>query len=839
MSSLTKLLKEKQQQTDASNGSDSSLATITETKPGQTGLPGQPGQPAVAPAVPTAAPSHVKVLRNGQTILRTTSRTLDLGQAQPRRTTTSVTTVTQIDSEDDNHHGSVGSDVASPVAGLPTVSSSFLTSNFAHTASLYSSNTGSFIDGNYSSGTPGQGQSVGGAGGFPIRGSSQRSSAGSGRPIPSLSSSIPYSVPNSNKDGGSGSHGSNSSSLTSSWLEVYGNSLPKNVSAIDSNIISSPQVDSVEPRFVISKQKLASASQSNLQQHAQGHSVSRSNSFSSQIGNMFFSKSSKDTSSPSQHSNNHHSSGSNSSTPSNNGSSATIHNSSNANGNAAGKGTAIPKPSRARTTSIYSSSRQPSSSYTESSYGSPTSTLHENPPSQSIPRSHHSSISNLRSFFKKSSSNVAASAQQQQQQQQQQQHFSHSPGVKTVPVPQNISNQMSNISKGSFTPGSYNSMNGETIYSAPAANHGAAREAQLPFAKRYIRTGEDLGAGAGGSVKLIKRIADNKIFAVKEFRAKFDNEVKRDYVKKITSEYCIGTTLNHPNIIQTIEITYENNRILQVMEYCEYDLFAIVMSNKMSYEEICCCFKQILTGVQYLHSIGLAHRDLKLDNCVINSNGIVKLIDFGAAVVFSYPFSKTLVEASGIVGSDPYLAPEVCIFAKYDPRPVDVWSAAIIFACMMLKKFPWKIPKLRDNSFKLFCSGRNCDSLSALVTRTPDPPSYENLKEHEASKNSSSNNTADPNNLNIGPQRLLHSLPEETQHIIGRMVDLAPACRTNIDDIMSDPWIESIDMCYVVEDGPKPRVVSANDHTHTQVDQSEAHIAGLEKKKKKKSDSHQ
>ena len=255
--------------------------------------------------------------------------------------------------------------------------------------------------------------------------------------------------------------------------------------------------------------------------------------------------------------------------------------------------------------------------------------------------------------------------------------------------------------------------------------YSASQTPTLPFSKRYSKTGENLGAGAGGSVKLVKRIADGKVFAVKEFRAKFEHETKRDYVKKITSEYCIGTTLRHPNIIATIEIVYENNRILQVMEYCDYDLFAIVMSNKMSYEEICCCFKQILVAVEYLHSIGLAHRDMKLDNCVINSQGIVKLIDFGAAVVFSYPHSKTLVESSGIVGSDPYLAPEVCIFTKYDPRPVDIWSVAILFACMVLKKFPWKIPKLKDNSFKLFCSGRDCDSLSALVTRTPKPPSYD------------------------------------------------------------------------------------------------------------------
>lgn len=833
MSSLTKLLQEKKNEHSSTENSNSSLSTINETKNTQTS---------------NADPNHVKVTRNGPTILRTTSRTLDLGQTQPRRTTTSVTTVTQIDSEDDNHHGNVDlnfdPNTNTAAHNIPTVSSSFLNSNFAHTASLYTSNTGSFIDNhnnnNNSYISPVSNSSFSNTNNvYPIRRDSLRSSnsISNGRNIPSLSSSIPYSVPNSNKDssnnthGSNNSHGSNSSSLTSSWLEVYGSSLPKNVSAIDSNIISSPQVDSVEPRFIISKQKLQSASQSNLQQ-THGNSISRSNSFSSQIGNMFFSKPSKDKQSSSpHHSNNHHTNTENNPTSPN---THVSHNSVNGNNSANNtlNGTAIPKPTRARTTSIYSSSRQPSSSYTEATYGSPNNqydNTSNNPPSQSIPRSHHSSISNLRSFFKKSSSNLNSNNNNS--------NNTNNSHVGSVPVPSNISIQSSN--KNSFTPGSYGSMNGETIYVASnsSGSHSSqSRENQLPFAKRYTRTGEDLGAGAGGSVKLIKRNSDSKIFAVKEFRAKFENESKRDYVKKITSEYCIGTTLNHPNIIQTIEITYENNRILQVMEYCEYDLFAIVMSNKMSYEEICCCFKQILTGIQYLHSIGLAHRDLKLDNCVINKDGIVKLIDFGAAVVFSYPFSKTLVESSGIVGSDPYLAPEVCIFSKYDPRPVDIWSTAIIFACMILKKFPWKIPKLRDNSFKLFCSGRNCDSLSALVTRTPEPPSYDNAKNADTEKtnSSSSNNTADPNNLNIGPQRLLHSLPEESQHIIGKMVDLAPACRANIDEIMEDPWIVSIEMCTTIENGFKTGIITASDHTHTQVDQSEAHIAGLEKKKKEK-----
>lgn len=708
--------------------------------------------------------------------------------ATAHNSTTSITTVTQIDSDESPTSGSsFGAQNQFP--------SSFFNVNSAHTATMYGSSvqardrSGSILIDTGVLPSSSYGSSFGNASRSMRMATPGHQTAP--KQVASLSSSIPYSVPNSNKNTGIGS-GSNDSSFGSSWTENFGTSMPSNISAIDSNVISSPKVDSVEPRFVISKQKLQKSSMDNA---AQASSISRNSSLSSQFGNLFFSKGSKD---------------SHSTTIPTCASSNTMKNSPSA------VATAIPKPSRARQSSIYSSSRRPSSSFTESFVDSAVIS-HEAQPIQSAPRSRHASVANLKSFFKKgSSTNIAGSA-----------GTYGSPGAPSMAVPY--------TSRGSgnsgFAPSSYGSINGDTIYSH-------TNDTSLPFSKRYVRTGDDLGAGAGGSVKLVRRTVDGKVFAVKEFRTKFESETKRDYVKKITSEYCIGSTLRHQNIIETIEIVYDSNRILQVMEYCEYDLFAIVMSNKMSYEETCCCFKQILSGVEYLHGLGLAHRDLKLDNCVINEKGIVKLIDFGAAVVFSYPFSKTLVEASGIVGSDPYLAPEVCIFAKYDPRPVDIWSVAIIFACMILKKFPWKIPKLKDNSFKLFCSGRDCDSLSSLVTRTPDPPSYDH-SESSSTTNASpgkkpTNNPADPSNPNIGPQRLYHSLPEECQHIISRMVDLAPACRASIEEVMEDPWISGIDACHMEEQGLTFKVVSGSDHSHTKVDQSEAHIAGLEKKKRSK-----
>lgn len=164
---------------------------------------------------------------------------------------------------------------------------------------------------------------------------------------------------------------------------------------------------------------------------------------------------------------------------------------------------------------------------------------------------------------------------------------------------------------------------------------------------KYGKFGKVLGSGAGGSVRLLKRSSDGVTFAVKQFRERHTWESEKDYAKKVTAEFCIGSTLHHGNIIETLDIIQENSRWYEVMEYAPYDLFAIVMTGRMSREEVACSFLQIVNGVNYLHSMGLAHRDLKLDNVVVNEHGIMKLIDFGSATVFRYPFETDMVLASG------------------------------------------------------------------------------------------------------------------------------------------------------------------------------------------------
>jgi hypothetical protein len=198
-----------------------------------------------------------------------------------------------------------------------------------------------------------------------------------------------------------------------------------------------------------------------------------------------------------------------------------------------------------------------------------------------------------------------------------------------------------------------------SIYNKSTSNSGTRTPPSqrssiaIPFAddhgieQKYGKFGKMLGSGAGGSVRLMKRGSDGVTFAVKQFRDKHSYESEREYNKKVTAEFCIGSTLHHGNIIETMDIVQEKGKWYEVMEYAPFDLFAIVMTGKMSREEVSCATLQILSGLTYLHAMGLAHRDMKLDNVVVNEHGIMKIIDFGSAVVFRYPFETEIVLATG------------------------------------------------------------------------------------------------------------------------------------------------------------------------------------------------
>lgn len=171
-----------------------------------------------------------------------------------------------------------------------------------------------------------------------------------------------------------------------------------------------------------------------------------------------------------------------------------------------------------------------------------------------------------------------------------------------------------------------------------------------------------IGKGATSVVRLAHKWdrSEEKLYAVKEFRKRRKNESEKEYVKKLTAEFCISSTLHHINIVETVDLVQdESQHWCEVMEFCPGgDLYAAIKKGSMSPSEVECCFKQILTGVSYLHSQGVAHRDIKPENLFFDTNGHLKIGDYGASTVYRLPWESTIHMSTGLCGSEPYIAPE-------------------------------------------------------------------------------------------------------------------------------------------------------------------------------------
>lgn len=96
----------------------------------------------------------------------------------------------------------------------------------------------------------------------------------------------------------------------------------------------------------------------------------------------------------------------------------------------------------------------------------------------------------------------------------------------------------------------------------------------------------------------------------------------------------------------------ENKHWCEIMEYCPHgDLYEAIKAGTMQQFEIDCYFRQLISGVEYLHSVGVAHRDLKPENLLINPDALLKITDFGVSDVFQIAWEKRPHYSRGVCGS--------------------------------------------------------------------------------------------------------------------------------------------------------------------------------------------
>ncbi|KAI9244621.1 kinase-like domain-containing protein [Sporodiniella umbellata] len=214
------------------------------------------------------------------------------------------------------------------------------------------------------------------------------------------------------------------------------------------------------------------------------------------------------------------------------------------------------------------------------------------------------------------------------------------------------------------------------------------------------------GIGASAMVKLIQKDSKSPLYAVKIFQKKKKGDAQ--WIKKIMSEYCISSVLKHPNIINTFDLVLDSEfRYCIIMEYCSGgDLYSWIKEDKLDLKISKDLFRQLIKGMSYLHGLGIAHRDIKPENLLIETKSRLelKITDFGEADVFRQVLCSQGKLSNGTCGSVPYIAPEVFLSASYDASKSDVWSAAIVYSCMILKGLPFLAAIDLDSNYRLFCN---------------------------------------------------------------------------------------------------------------------------------------
>lgn len=222
---------------------------------------------------------------------------------------------------------------------------------------------------------------------------------------------------------------------------------------------------------------------------------------------------------------------------------------------------------------------------------------------------------------------------------------------------------------------------------------------------KYGKCKEIVGRGAFGIVRVshkrTEKGAGEQLYAVKKFHRQ-PNENKKKYNKRLTSEFCISSSLRHSNVLHTLDLLQDSKGdYCEVMEFCAGgDLRTLVLTaGKLEVNEADCYFKQMMRGVEYIHEMGVAHRDLKPENLLLTTHGSLKIADFGNGECFRMAWEVDAHMVTGICGSAPYIAPEEYVDEEFDARAVDVWAAGVIYIAMRTGRHLWRVAMKEEDEF--------------------------------------------------------------------------------------------------------------------------------------------
>ncbi|KAF9546293.1 Suppressor of Sensor Kinase (SLN1) [Mortierella hygrophila] len=208
-----------------------------------------------------------------------------------------------------------------------------------------------------------------------------------------------------------------------------------------------------------------------------------------------------------------------------------------------------------------------------------------------------------------------------------------------------------------------------------------------------------IGSGTFGTVYLGTNSDTGELIAVKEIR--FQN-ASMSLVNSIHDEMKVMKMLHHPNIVRYDNIEVHRHKVFIFMEFCQGGSLADLLEHGRIEDEKVIKFytHQMLKGLAYLHGENVVHRDVKPDNVLLDHNGNIKFVDFGAAKILAKnQRTRTRggavtmsvgVGANSLNGTPMYMAPEVIKNGEKGRKgSMDIWSLGCCVLEMATGRRPW------------------------------------------------------------------------------------------------------------------------------------------------------
>jgi len=245
-----------------------------------------------------------------------------------------------------------------------------------------------------------------------------------------------------------------------------------------------------------------------------------------------------------------------------------------------------------------------------------------------------------------------------------------------------------------------------------------------------------LGEGMFNAVKLATHSLTGEQVAIKILEKTKISSIEDK--ERINREISIMKKLRHFNVVKLYQIVETKLTIYLIQENVEGQEFMSYLTKKGKLKEIDACkfFHQIISGLEYIHHCGVAHRDFKPENILLtNNNSILKIIDFGLS---NFYHDNELLRTS--CGSPCYAPPEMIKEEKYNGAESDIWSSGIILYLMLCGKLPFyheqneiMYKKILSGKFDLpnFLSDKAKDLLSKILELDPKKRlNFEEIKVH-------------------------------------------------------------------------------------------------------------